>query len=329
MLPVLRISALASLLAVAVPGCGGAPAPEDEGATTDAALASTASRGFPALGPWVSFYGAADDLGDLGALARRFRVINIDADPADGDPNFTPAQIAFLKQGGANKVISYLDLGSCERFRTYWSKVPSGFVGCAANVKAHLGAYDGYPDEVWMNLGDPDYQKLILEYVAPRLVATGVDGFFLDNLELLEHGTDTRNGPCDRRCVQGGLDLVETLRRWFPGMLLVMQNATSDVTRLGKTTRGVLFRTLLDGISHESVFAPGYDGDAHAELSAWRSLNLRPGNRAFFIGTEDYVGSCQAAAVAKAAYTRSRSAGFSPYATDASDGQRVVCYWPF
>src|SRR5260370_35880977 len=103
-----------------------------------------------------------------------------------------------------------------------------------------------------MNLGNADYQKLIVEFVAPRLVAQGVDGFFLDNLEIVEHGTATSNGPCDATCAQGGLDLVGKLRAAFPDRLIVMQNATSDFTRLGQTG-GVAFPSLLDGISHEEV----------------------------------------------------------------------------
>jgi hypothetical protein len=28
-------------------------------------------------------------------------------------------------------------------------------------------------------------------------------------------------------------------------------------------------------------------------------------------------------------YTKSRAHGFSPYATDQSAGQMIICYWPF
>ena len=47
-----------------------------------------------------------------------------------------------------------------------------------------------------MNPGDTAYQQLLLDVVAPRLVAQGVDGFYFDNLEIVEHGTATGNGPC-------------------------------------------------------------------------------------------------------------------------------------
>jgi len=274
----------------------------------------------------VSFYGTAQEMGDLAVVASSFRVINLDADPGAG--NFTRGQIRDLRAGGKNRVISYLDLGSCEQFRSYWAEVPPGFLSCEANKAAHRGAYNGFPDEVWMDVGNAEYQRLLIEYVAPRLVAQGVDGLFFDNLEIVEHGTDTTDGPCDASCVQGGLDLVRRLRDRFPDLLFVMQNATSEVTLHGRTG-GLEFPTLLDGISHEEVYAPAFDGSAQAELLAWASLGLRPNGRAFWIATEDYVGGCAARTAAGTAYDLSRAHGFSPYVTDRSDGQRVICYWPF
>ncbi len=291
-------------------------------------LPAVAQRGFPVPGPWVSDYGPAARMGDLGKVARTFRIINVDLDPGDGHGNFTRAQVIRLKAGGRNRVLSYLNLGSMESGRTYWSRVPAGFVSGQSNSAAHLGPYGGYPDETWMDLGNADYQRLILDYVAPRLVAQGADGFYLDNLELVEHRADDTNGPCSPACRQGGLDLVRRLREKYPRLLIVMQNATGDVTRLG-VTGGIAFPTLLDGVAHEEVFAPHPDRQAQAELTQWQALGLRPGERRFWIGTEDYVGSGANLWQARAVYAKSRAAGFSPYVADASARQQTVFYWPF
>lgn len=283
------------------------PAPENPGAFAWANL------------PWVSFYGSASDMGPLDAVANAFRLINVDADPDQG--NFEPEQLSTLRNGGKNRVISYLDIGSCETFRTYWDRAPAGLVPCGANVTAQLGPYAGYNDEVWMNPADPEYQRLILEHVSARLAAQGVDGFFLDNLEVVEHP------DCDAACRQGGLELVRKLRERYPDKLIIMQNATSDVTRLG-TTGGVPFPSLLDGISHEEVYAPSYSARAEQELMAWQALGPSRGHP-LWIATEDYVGSCDNSNAAAEVYRQSRQRGFSPYATDASAGQQRVCFWRF
>ncbi len=286
---------------------------------------TTLGPGFPIAGPWVSFYGSAEQLGDLARVARTFRIINLDADP--GTENFTDEQLRVLRAGGQNRVLSYLNIGACEHDRTYWSRVPAGLSSCAANRAAQRGAYKGYPDETWMDPSDPSYQQLLLEYVAPRLAAR-VDGFYLDNLEIVEHPARSTNGPCSPSCRQGGLDLVRRLREKFPAHLIVMQNATGEVTRAG-VTGGVRFATLLDGIAHEEVYAPRYDGDAEAELLAWRALNLRSRQgRPLWIAVEDYVGSCTNQRAAQAALSRARAREFSPYVSDHSGAQQTICYWP-
>jgi cysteinyl-tRNA synthetase len=282
-----------------------------------------ASRNF-AGAPWMSYYNTESAMGSASQAASTFRVMDLDLDPGIG--NFTPADVEALKANGQNVVLSYLNVGSCESFRSYWSSVPAGFVSCMANTAAQAGTYQGYRNETWMNLSNPDYQHLIVDYVAPRLVAQGADGFYLDNMEMVEHGTATTNGPCDAVCAQGGLDLVRMLRAKYPSLVIVMQNATSNVTRLGRTG-GVAYPSLLDGIAHEEVYAPSYDASAERELLAWQSMKLMPNGHAFWIATLDYVGDCTQTAKAQAVFTRSRAHGFVPYVSDASAGQNVICYW--
>ena len=284
-----------------------------------------AARNF-AGAPWMSYYNTDSAMGSAAQASSTFRVMDLDLDPGAG--NFTAADVAALKANGQNVVLSYLNVGSCENFRTYWNSVPPGFVSCQANTAAQAGTYQGYHNETWMNLSNPDYQHLIVDYVAPQLVAQGADGFYLDNMEIVEHGTATTNGPCDATCAQGGLDLVRMLRAKYPSLVIVMQNATSNVTRLGQTG-GVAFASLLDGIAHEEVYAPTYDASAERELLAWQGMKLTPNGHALWIATLDYVGGCGQTTKAQAVYTRSRAHGFVPYASDASAGQNVICYWGF
>lgn len=288
-----------------------------------AAVAAPTGRDIGVGAPWVSYYGNVARL-DLARMANTFRLVDIDADPDQG--NVTPAQIATLKAGGKNRVISYLNLGACERFRAYWHHAPAGFVPCGSNHPAHLGRYNGYRDETWMNPSNPAYRKLIVSYVAPRLIAQGVDGFYLDNLELIEHGVRTPNGPCDAACQQGALDLVRELREAFPDKILVMQNATGSATLEGITS-GVAFASLLDGIAHEEVYAPTYDADVERELEKWSQRRADAPGHKLWIGTLDYVGGCSNTHQAKIVFARSRAHGFSPSVSDASAGQNVVCYW--
>ena len=48
----------------------------------------------------------------IGVADSKFRLINIDADPAIG--NLARADIATLGAGGRNTVLSYLNVGACQ-----------------------------------------------------------------------------------------------------------------------------------------------------------------------------------------------------------------------
>jgi cysteinyl-tRNA synthetase len=150
----------------------------------------------------------------------------------------------------------------------------------------------------------------------------------LDNMEIISHAPDEPNGPCNRRCRQGGLDLVRKLRAKYPDMLIVMQNGTSDVTRLGTASDGTEYRRLLDGIAHEEVYEPAFDEVAEAELLAWQSTQLksRDGDPLAIL-VEDYVGNCKNTQRARAAIDKALARGFVPYVSDESAGQSVVCFW--
>lgn len=311
-----------------VAGSGGASS--SGGATgSGGTTGSAAGRGFPDGQPWVAFYGSPMASLDFAKVAATFRIIDIDADP---DVGFSPAQITQLRSSGRNRVISYMNVGSCESFRSYYATNPAGHKSCQGSG-ALTDKYFGFADEMWADLSNAAYQDLIVNYVAPRLAAQGVDGFFLDNMEVVEHGlSPSQGGPCNATCSQGGLDLVWQLRQKFPDKLIVMQNAITKTTREG-TTHGVAYPSLLDGVSVESLFANGSrvatDASNLKEVLAWRDLGLQPGGHPFWLGAEDYLGACSAAnkATATSISTMSAAMGLSEYVTDMSGQQHAPCFW--
>ncbi len=139
---------------------------------------------------------------------------------------------------------------------------------------------------MWADLSNQDYQNLIINCVAKRLADRGVDGFFIDNLEVVEHVPDARYGPCDSKCSRGGLDLVYKLRERYPDMLIVMQNATSDIT-LNGYANGVWFLSLLDGVSHEEVYSNGKDAEALSQMKKYRDRKIIVNGSPFWLGVEE------------------------------------------
>ena len=110
--------------------------------------------------------------------------VYIGSNPEDIDPEFLPQTIVIdaqyfsadeihsLKEEG-HTVYSYLNLGSIETFRDYYSQYES----------LTLGTYENWEDEKWVNVSDKSWQQFFSDK-ADELLAKGVDGFFVDNCDV-------------------------------------------------------------------------------------------------------------------------------------------------
>jgi len=97
---------------------------------------------------------------------------------------FTSSEINQLKtkaNGGQRLVISYVNIGSAEKFRYYWKK----------NWGLHhplwlKRKYDGYDDEFWVKFWKKDWQEIIYgndNSYMKKIINAGFDGAYLDNVE--------------------------------------------------------------------------------------------------------------------------------------------------
>ena len=85
---------------------------------------------------------------------------------------FTKSDIELLHQNGT-KVYTYLNIGSIENFREYYTSYE----------KLTIGRYEHWDEEKWVDVADPDWQKF-MEQLSQELFEKGVDGFFIDNCDV-------------------------------------------------------------------------------------------------------------------------------------------------
>lgn len=85
---------------------------------------------------------------------------------------FTKSDIELLHQNGT-KVYTYLNIGSIESFREYYTTYE----------KLTIGRYEHWDEEKWVDVADPDWQKF-MEQLSQELFEKGVDGFFIDNCDV-------------------------------------------------------------------------------------------------------------------------------------------------
>lgn len=85
---------------------------------------------------------------------------------------YTKEQIDSLHNNG-QVVYSYLNVGSIESFRDYYSDF--------SNLA--LGKYENWDEEEWVNVSDKSWQKHI-EDLSQEYIKKGIDGFFIDNCDV-------------------------------------------------------------------------------------------------------------------------------------------------
>lgn len=85
---------------------------------------------------------------------------------------FNKSDIELLHQNGT-RVYTYLNIGSIENFREYYTTYE----------KLTIGRYEHWDEEKWVDVADPDWQKFI-EQLSQELFEKGVDGFFIDNCDV-------------------------------------------------------------------------------------------------------------------------------------------------
>lgn len=89
--------------------------------------------------------------------------------------DFSADEIKKLKAGGGT-VLSYLNVGAIEDDRSYFQ--------AAKRDGLILGPYDNWDGEYWVVAQEPKWKSIVLG-LATTLNAKGVDGFWVDNLDIL------------------------------------------------------------------------------------------------------------------------------------------------
>ena len=89
---------------------------------------------------------------------------------------YSKAEIDGFRDAG-HKVYSYLNVGSIENFRDYYSEYSD----------LTLGEYENWDEEFWIDVSDSRWQAFLIEEMIPALLEKDIDGFFVDNCDVYYH----------------------------------------------------------------------------------------------------------------------------------------------
>lgn len=232
-----------------------------------------------------------------GDVAARFR--DYDLVVVDGE-GVTAAQVRRLRRGG-RIVLGYLSVGTVEDHRSWYPR-----------ARAHaMEPYADWPGERFADTSRAGFRTLIAGSVAPAMLRKGLDGLFLDNVDMV------REHPAQRA---GMFRLVRMLRARLDAgrhRYLFAQN--------GEDVIGPVLPAL-DGWNREDV-STVYDFDAHryglaaaddrrAAVAALRRI----GRRGLLVTATDYTSDGTGNAVRVAVRTAC-GAGAVPFVSDIGLGR--------
>ena len=176
---------------------------------------------------------------------RRFR--KYETIVLDVQSGFDRDDIAALKARG-HRVLSYINVGSVEKYRDYYNDYQD----------ITLGKYDNWPDERWVDVSRQEWQDFILNDLSEKIMDTGVDGFFVDNIDVYYqyHRDEIYNG-------------VEAILKGLKEKGDVIING-GDTFVLEYIEKGDPVDMILDGINQETVYTSikDYDRNRFGENSA-------------------------------------------------------------
>lgn len=89
---------------------------------------------------------------------------------------YSKAEIDDFRDAG-HKVYSYLNVGSIENFRDYYSEYSD----------LTLGEYENWDEEFWIDVSDSGWQAFLIGEMIPALLEKDIDGFFVDNCDVYYH----------------------------------------------------------------------------------------------------------------------------------------------
>lgn len=146
---------------------------------------------------------------------------------------FSPEQIAELHRSG-HTVYSYINIGSVEDFRPYYSDY----------VAYTIADYEYWKGERWVDVSKDVWKDFILKKLAPDILAKGVDGLFVDNTDIyyIKETKDIFNGVAD---ILKGLQAMDTYVSINGGDTFVMEYIE----------KGGKFSDIADAVNQETVFS--------------------------------------------------------------------------
>lgn len=163
--------------------------------------------------PWVVHYANSAPISAYDPY--KMIVVDSDAHPS----------ISELKRSSQKIVLGYISVGEVESYRKYFSLVKQQGLLMRQNAN--------WPNSWMVDMRSKKWVSMLLDRVAPSILASGFDGFFLDtvdNAEYLESLDPVNNAGMKEAAKQ----IILELRARFPNAKIMMNRGYAVLPDIGK-----------------------------------------------------------------------------------------------
>lgn len=239
---------------------------------------------------WLCYYGSNRDVLAL----PEYNLLILEAD----------ALGAITREDKGNRVcVAYMSIGEVSKNRWFWPLVQ--------DKPWLLDENSDWPDARRIDPRSKEWSDLLVNTIAPKLLAAGYDGFMLDNVDIGEY-LESRDHAAYAGAKEAVVNTIKRLRKTFPKAVLIANGALETAVDTADC---------LDAVIRESIFSrwiANEDGSfTYAEVSpqdqAWlRPRLLRIRGAGIPVLALEYVDSEDDAARQRVC-TAAQKAGYYPY----------------
>ncbi|MCR5213269.1 MAG: endo alpha-1,4 polygalactosaminidase [Eubacterium sp.] len=159
---------------------------------------------------------------------------------------FSKEEIENFKNKG-HIVFSYINIGSIETFRSYYSEYEN----------LTLDDYENWEEEKWVDASSEKWQNFVINTLAQELLDKGIDGFFVDNCDVYYHY------PNDEM-----LDGVSTIMKYLVSTGKFVSINGGDVFLDAYCEKKGEWSDVITGINQETVYSKiNWENDTFSENS--------------------------------------------------------------
>jgi len=202
-------------------------------------------------------------------------------------------------------LLAYISVGEAENYRFYWDQIQD-----KPWVLEENADWEG---NFFVDVRDPEWRKLLIEEVIPKIVEQGFQGLFLDTIDTAVYLEEKSSEEFDGS-LEAMVSLVGDIHQAFPKLMLLSNNGFEILEKIAPFLSGLIVEDINMMIDFENdSYKPVSPKDRAYKIGILKPLMDKYGFSVFNI---DYVPQSNRKLI-RQSIRESRRLKFKPYVAEA------------